>query len=90
MQSAAGKACRARPNPLLVLCMQRSRAVLHLAVEGNYKFRAGYVNPYMDTTLISEGIESQPKEGEEGWKFYTAESAKVCSTPQGRFIAEQT
>ena len=45
----------------------------------------------MDTTLISEGIESLPKDGEdsEGWKFYTAANAKVCSTPQGRFIAEQ-
>ena len=43
----------------------------------------------MDTTLISEGIESQPKDGEEGWKFYTAANAKVCSTPQGRFMAEQ-
>ena len=40
---------------------------------GDYTFTGGYLNPHMDTTLISEGIESQ----ENKWKFYSSDEGKV-------------
>ena len=53
----------------------REMADLHI---GEYRFTGGYVNPHMDTTLISEG-----READNQWKFYTSHQGKVCSAPQG-------
>ena len=51
---------------------------------GSYQMLNGYVNPYMATTLLSEGV----LHAEENWHFYTGET-KCCFTPEGNFTAEQ-
>ena len=51
---------------------------------GNHELMAGYLNPYMGLSLISQGLLSKY----EGWSFLEADGELQVDTPMDGFEAE--